>query len=302
MSKSRAFSPLPSAFSVDPHFFVARDGRRLAYYVSGPPRGRPLVLLHSINAAPSSFEVQPLFEQLRAKRPVYSLDLPGFGHSQRAPAPSSPADFAAAIVDFLVQIVQQPADLLALSLSAEFAARAALEVPERVASLALISPTGFARRAPPPRALARVVHAVLRVPWWDRALFALLVSRRSIRYYLNQSFFGPPPEELIAYAAATAHQPDARHAPLAFLSGLLFTPGVRETLYARLVKTPVLVIADRDPYIDFVHLPAFLKAHTNWHWQPLAPHRGLPHWEKPGVTCAALEDFWRTHDCSTPGS
>ena len=39
---------------------------------------RPLLLLHSINASASAYEVKPLFEHYRQQRPVYAPDLPGF--------------------------------------------------------------------------------------------------------------------------------------------------------------------------------------------------------------------------------
>ena len=57
---------------------------RLSYYYT-PGKGRPLVLLHSINAAASSYEMKPLFEHYRGKRPVYALDLPGYGFSEHSP-------------------------------------------------------------------------------------------------------------------------------------------------------------------------------------------------------------------------
>ena len=141
--------PLAEALDAPRAHFVTRGGERVAYYAAGPAQGRPLVLIHSINAAPSSYEVKPLFDQYRSQRPVYSLDLPGFGHSDRAPRRYSPDLFANAISDFLTQVVARPADVLALSLSAEFAARAALTVPGQITSLVLISPTGFSRRPVP---------------------------------------------------------------------------------------------------------------------------------------------------------
>ena len=42
----------------------ARAGR-VCYYVSRSRQGRPLVLLHSINAAPSAMEMKPLFDHYR---------------------------------------------------------------------------------------------------------------------------------------------------------------------------------------------------------------------------------------------
>jgi pimeloyl-ACP methyl ester carboxylesterase len=104
------------------------------------------VLIHSVNAAASAYEMRPIFEQYRGKRPIYALDLPGFGFSERSDRRYTPQLFSEAIADLLRTQVRetQPVDIVALSLGCEFAASVALAMPERVRSLALISPTGLA--------------------------------------------------------------------------------------------------------------------------------------------------------------
>lgn len=266
----------------------------LAYYADRRTTGCPLVLIHSINAAPSSFEVKPLFEHYRQQRPVFSLELPGFGQAGRGPASYSPELYAEAIGQFLEQVPNQPVDLLALSLSSEFAARATLLRPQRVRSLALLSPTGFSKRQPPPRALSNLIHPVLAVPPWNQPLFDLVASKRSIRYYLSQSFTREAPQEMLDYAHATSHQPGARHAPLTFLSGKLFTLQAMATLYGRIAEHPVLVLADRDPYVRFDGLDDFVAAHANWRRGRVVPNMGLPHWEDLAATVKTLDEFWQS--------
>lgn len=289
---------LPEAVAAPRQQFTTTSGERIAYYADVNGAGRPLVLIHSINAAPSSFELQPLFAHYQRQRPVYSLDLVGFGHSERPNCAYTPARFSAVIAEFLTQIVQQPADVLALSLSSEFAARAALTVPTLVHSLALISPTGFMTRPLPSARAARITHRLLRLPGLSQWLYDLVASRRSIRYFLGRSFVGAVPEALIDYAHATAHQLGARHAPLTFLSMQLFTPDAPAQLYGRLAL-PVLVIADQDPYITFERLAAFVAAHPAWRSVPLAPHLGMPHWEKLPEVVTALAQFWAQIESET---
>jgi pimeloyl-ACP methyl ester carboxylesterase len=285
---------LPPALDAPLAYLDTADCGRIAYYADETAGAgvRPLLLVHSINAAPSSFEVKPLFERFRGERPVYSIDLPGFGHSERGPRAYTPELFAAAIVHVLREVIGAPTDLLALSLSAEFAARAALQAPDSIASLVLISPTGFSRREPPSPLAGRVAHRLLTKRIWAQRLFDLVASRASIGYFLKRSFTGDAPRAFIEYAYATAHRPGARHAPLAFLSMQLFTPNARGELYSQLTDLPVLAIADRDPYVDFEGLTSFVGYRPHWRYESLAPHMGLPHWEHPEATFAVLEDFW----------
>ncbi|MBK1617065.1 alpha/beta hydrolase [Lamprobacter modestohalophilus] len=292
MSQSPQIPPLPEALNAQRAELRTAQAGRIAYYHDPAGEGRPLVLVHSINAAPSSYEVKPIFEHYAGHRPVYSIELPGFGHSERADRPYSAELYANAIRVLLEDVVQAPADLLALSLSTEFAARAALGSPASVASLVLISPTGFSRRPLPPMGLGRGLHGVLGAPLWSQGLYDLVASKRSIRYYLGKSFRGQPPQAFLDYAYATSHQPGARYAPLIFLSTQLFTRNAVDKLYARLTKLPVLAIADRDPYVTFEELDDLVSRQPNWQHETLAPHLGLPQWEQPEALFDALDRFW----------
>jgi pimeloyl-ACP methyl ester carboxylesterase len=282
---------LPGAIDAPRHDFMSAQSGRIHYYADQSASGRPLVLIHSINAAPSAHEMKPLFERYRSQRPVYALDLPGFGHSDRAKRRYSPEFFAGAIAEFLEQVVKAPADLIAFSLGCEFAARATLMKPELVATLVLLSPTGFNVRGLPTGAAAERAYKFLSVPVINDGLYSLLTTRPSIRYFYGQAFVGDIPAELVDYAYATTHQPGAKYAPLYFLSGQLFTPKAGDTLYGKLTQ-PVLVIYDKDPNIDFQELPDFLSRHANWHAERVTPTCGLPQWEKPVETADTIDRFW----------
>lgn len=290
--------PLDEALDAERHDFISQHAGRISYYADTRGKGTPLVLLHSINAAPSAYEMKPLFEHFQGQRPVYALDLPGFGFSERSDRLYSPQLYQNAISDFLKEVVRKPADVVALSLSCEFAARAAVQDPDLFRSLVMISPTGFN----PPRMDKMAAHADQRgtknhlyaglaVPLWNRPIFDLVSSRPSIQFFLSQSFEGIVPEGFVDYAYQTAHQPGAQYAPTYFLSGKLFTPAVREMVYIAL-KQPVLVIYDRDPYTNFEMLPTLLRECDHWKGARISPTKGLPHWEAPQRVYNAMTHFW----------
>jgi len=286
---------LPEALAAPRRALDSPSAGRLSYYCDTQATGRPLVLVHSINAAPSAFEMKPLFEYFRGRRPVFAPELPGFGFSDRSDRPYSPDLFASAIREFLVQVVRGPADLVAFSLSSEFASRASLASPTSIRSLVFLSPTGFSKRSLPTGDLSRRVHRALSLQGLSQGLFGLLTSKPSIRYFLGQAFVGETPAEMVDYAYATAHQPGARFAPLYFLSGQLFTPQAVDQLYARL-QVPVLALYDRDPNITFDLLPDLVATHGNWCAERITPTQGIPHWEKTAETVTAMEAFWKRLD------
>ncbi len=280
--------PIHSALEAPLHHFRSRDAGRLAYYVERGGSGPPLVLLHSVNAAASSYEMRPLFDHYRGMRPVFALDLPGFGFSDRGERRYTPELYAAAVKALLESEVRAPADVVALSLASEFAARAAKDRPDLFRSLALISPTGFSRADRRPSLNA---HRVLSSPVLGQAFYDLLVTRASIRYFLKKSFNGPVDEGLARYAYATSHRPDARFAPLQFIAGIPFTPKVLKNIYEK-VAVPVLVLYDYDAYVTFDRLGTLQQSRPNWRAERIPGTRGLPHFDKPRETIEALDRFW----------
>ena len=289
---------IAGALDADHYEVTTQNAGRMSFYADLSGKGTPVVLLHSINAAPSAHEMKPIFDHYRGKRPIYALDLPGFGFSDRSDRLYSPQLYQDAIVEFIRDVVEKPADVVTLSLSSEFAALAAVHAPEWIRSLVMISPTGFkqprtdkiSQRARQ-RGAKNQVYAGLAVPLWNRPFYDLISSRASIHYFLSQSFEGYVPPSFVDYAYGTAHQPGAQYAPTYFLSGKLFTPAVRATVY-KVVKQPVLVLYDRDPYSNFEMLPGLLQEKENWQAERITPTRGLPHWEQPEKTFSALEAFW----------
>ena len=281
-------APVPSLPSVR---YDAGDGSggTVAVHHDHSGEGVPVLLVHSVNAAASAYEMKPLFDRLASTRPVHAMDLPGYGGSTRGDRPYTPQLMADAIGSVLERI-GEPSHVVALSLGSEFAARAAVEVPERVASLALISPTGFGRVVDS----GSRAGALLRLPVLSQALFDVIASRRSIEFFLAKSFSGPVDGGLVEHAYRASHRPGARYAPLAFLSGELFSRDAVESIY-RHVEVPSLVVYDQDPFTGFVRLAEFLSS-EHWNAVRIEDTLGLPHWDRPLPTLAALEGHWAAHE------
>ena len=282
---------LPPAIDADELAWDLPDaGSVLCYHRPGV--GRPLLLLHSINAAPSAFEMSPFFDRLDLDRPLYAPDLPGFGRSARADRPYRPEFFATAILQMIDAIGARSVDIIALSTTSEFAARAALRAPARIASLVLVSPTGLVRRRDEPSKAGPKVLRVFRTPGVGGTLYRLLRARPSIRHFLNMAFEDQAPDAMVDYASRTMRVPGASNAPFYFLSGQMFAPDAVGDLYLPLTQ-PTLVLYDQDPNISFDYLDQVLEEGHAWQAERIPGTRGLPHFEKPAETQAALEAFWQ---------
>lgn len=287
--------PLPPPFPATRRDLDGRAGR-IALWSTG--EGRTALLVHSVNAAASAYEVRPIVERLSVDHRVVAMDLPGYGGSQRGDRRYDIALFGAAVEDAIDAVAAEaggPIDLLAVSLSSEFAARAALSRPARVRTLAMVTPTGLDRRSRDRRAPSGTgrevpgVHAVLSAPLWSQRLFDALTSRRSVAYFLRRTFGASAvPADLVDYCWTSARQPGARFAPLAFLCGRLFGADVRD-VYERL-ELPVWVPhATRGDFTDFSGAD-WTAARANWRLQPFEAG-ALPHFEHPAAFDASYRSF-----------
>ena len=284
---------LPPALDADVAEVDHRAGR-LSYYVAGD--GAPLLLLHSINAAGSAYEIRPIFEGFRQSHRVYAPDLPGFGRSDRSRRDYSVRLYTDAVLDMLDVIAddsgERPVDALALSLGSEFLARAASEAGQRFRSLALVTATGFRRGSDRLREAAgstremRWLSAILEFPPWRRALYRGLVRPASIRYFLKRTWGSDDfDEQLAAYDDLTTHQPGAENAPYAFLSGRLFSTDIRD-VYESLALPVWLPHGTRGDFKDFSGAD-WTRRRANW--SVTAYDSGaLPHFE---CTDAFIADY-----------
>lgn len=294
-SRTRVFHTIPMTAAVkgDLLQFRSRRSGALAYYSAGPAKKGvpPLLLIHSVNAAASTYEMKPLFDYYARSRRVIALDLPGFGFSERGDRPYTPALYRDAILDLIEQALGQgneSVDAVGLSLGSEFLAQAALARPEKFRSLTFISPTGMSASNEWKQG-SDVVLGMLRTPLWARPLFDLLTSRPSLKYFLRISQKTPVSKNTVNYAYAASHQPDAEVAPFHFISAKLFTPAIFQT-YCALTQQSLLIYG-RDPFAGYDRVSQ-LAGQSNWHVVD-ANHAGaLVHWDDPRLVINEMDKLF----------
>lgn len=248
----------------------------------------PVLLIHSINAAASAAEVRPLFEALRGERLVTAPDLPGYGLSLREDHPYTPRRMTDTVLAAArwtsAQAGGQPIHAIAVSLGTEFLARAAVEAPALFASLTLISPTGLrgGQRLRGPAGSTRLnpmARRITRGPGWGGWLFRQLTRPSVIRYFLQRTWGSRVIDEALwAYDVQSTRAHGAEYAPLAFLSGGLFSADIH-TVYEA-ITAPVLVLhGTRGDFTDYRALP-LPGCRSAWTVQVMQHCGAMPYFER----------------------
>lgn len=291
---------LPAPVSGQRHEIGSAVGR-LTYYSASPDGGTalpPLLLIHSINAAGSAYEVKPLYEYYRQSRTVYALELPGFGHSERGKRVYSVRLMTDAILIAVREIQKdhgnEPIDALAVSLSSEFLARAVTEMPLAFRSAALVSPTGF--RSRDQHATSRDgtrampwLHGFFEFPLWSEGFFRLLSSRPSIRFFLRKTWGSDNYDRgLFEYDYLTTHQPGAQHAPYYFVSGYLFSENILR-IYHSLTLPVWMCHGVRGDFVDY-SAKSSVENRANWSVNVFQTG-AMPHFEAEAAFIASYDAF-----------
>lgn len=214
-------------------------GAPTRYLAAG--EGPPLLLLHGVgeNALAWRWVIPALARTHR----VYAPDLPGSGESAKPFADYSPAFFARFAAAFLDTLSIDGAAVAGNSLGGLVALRLALDEPERVTALGLVSSAGLGRKASYAlRSLALPGYGRLAVLWGkrrpgaaQRALgrAALIFARpwRAPRSWLREQY-------------RLARVPGFLESQLATVRAQVGLKGQREVLLDRLgqVRAPTVII------------------------------------------------------------
>ena len=267
-----------------------------------PGTGAPIVLLHSLNAVASSHEMVPIAEHLAATtdRPLYAVDWLGFGRSDRPALDYTPKVYGDQLYEVLSDLLDAPADLVALSLGCEYAAWMGLQAAPLVRRLALISPTGLtAARGPSPA--GRLALALAGPTGLFELFYYRLTRPASLRdYYERQVFLDAEhvTDALVDTAATTARAKGAPHAPRRFVQGRLYVPDAASDLYERLYR-PTLLLTPSSPgptVQSFDLLSPVLDQNPRALTHHTLPGGLMPHWEAPSALFDVLDPFLSATD------
>ncbi|MEX2570406.1 MAG: alpha/beta hydrolase [Gemmatimonadota bacterium] len=262
--------------------------------------GRPIVLLHSINAVGSAHEMRPLVQQLQRSttRPVYVLEWLGFGHSDRPETSYTPALLETQLEHFLASVVRsrEGVDVIGLSLGATYAAEVARRRPELVRTLVAIEPTGLGEE---PQEIGQAWSRLLfTLPGVQRAFYDRLTTPDALYEFARDNLFSPEfgvPDEYVEYGAETARMEGASRPLDDFLGGRLFTSEGGDAILH--LPQPLLIVhgtvTDRRME-SYTELPELAGRHGTT-VVPL-PTGALPHWERPGVVMERINEFYQQAD------
>lgn len=241
--------------------FVAGPTGAIAFYSGGQSRRlrAPILLIHDTGPVACSADLKPIWDYFSATRRVISIDLPGFGFSDRGDQNYTAETYRDAILTVMgAAAAGEPVDIVALGQGAEFAALAAILQPKLARSITLLSPTGLIGSS---RQWERLFH-VLRRSALAQIVFDLITSRPVLRVTSGQGATEADRDELLGQHYETSHQQGAWFAPAMAALGLLSTPKMVDS-YETLAMPALAIFGSSE--VSKLNAANVLNARSNWH-------------------------------------
>ena len=205
-------------------------GKMVYYTVEGEPwldkneslaSRKTLVFFHGFGGGSSAYEWSKVYPAFASEYRVLAPDLIGWGKSDHPAKNYQIDDYLNTITEFLEKTCNEPATVIASSLTAAFIIRVAIARPELFESLILSTPAGLSDFG---EDYTRSFFAQLvSTPGVDRLLYGVgIASEIGIRNFLEQRQFARPERvyaEIVAAYLESSQQPNAEYSALSFVRG-----------------------------------------------------------------------------------
>ena len=258
-------------------------GINIEYSEGGDPQDPDLVLLHSIHPAASSREFVRIFDNLTNDFHVIAPDFPGFGRSARPPLVYSARLYESFVRDLLVDLTDEPT-VIASSLAGAYVSNIAPDLT--IERLILISPTHAGGSFH-----HRFAGTFLRLPLVGTAAFNLRTSRFILNRYFERALVLDSESigtEDRKYFWTTAHQPGARYAPAALVSGYLDAAGDAPAQLGNL-SIPTTFVCGRESNVPSLRSVRTFAERSDSKLIVIDRSRSWPHYEQAESFLGVIE-------------
>lgn len=271
---------------------IATSLGSMIYYTPVPKNEElpPLIFLHNFGGGASAYEWSKVYPAFTSNYRVLAPDLIGWGESAHPVRNYQIADYLQTIAEFIQKTCQTPVTVVASSLTAGFTIRLAIQQPDLFQKLLLVCPSGFDDFGQ--GAGRRLPLQLISTPLVDRLIYALGAENAvAVRNFLIQFLFALPErvsEEMVEAYLASAQQPNAEYAALAFLKGDLYFD---LALYLPQLTIPTVMLWGEQAQFTSVNLGrrlAKLNPQAVQAFEAIADTGVLPHLEMPAVVIGLL--------------
>lgn len=154
--------------------------------------GKPLLLIHDLNAYSSGYEWNQMVGRLNENYTVYTLDLLGCGRSEKPNMTYTNYVYVQLISDFVKSVIGHRASVISTGESASIPIMACANNPELFDQIMLINPLSLHDYSQMPGKMSKYYKIVVDMPVIGTLLYHIASSRQAITEELTtKGFYNP---------------------------------------------------------------------------------------------------------------
>lgn len=252
-----------------------------------------LVFLHNFGGGASAYEWSKVYPAFAPNYRIIAPDLIGWGQSAHPILDYQVNDYLTTLGEFISQVADAPVAVVASSLTGGLIVRLAIERPELFKALFLVCPSGFDDFGQ--NAGRRLPLNLIRTPFLSSLIYELGATNDiAVRNFLVQFLFAKSQRvsaEMVEAYLASAQQPNAEYAALAFLRGDLYFD---LPLYIDQLTVPTVIFwGEKAQFtrLDLGKRLAGLNPQAVRGFEVIADTGILPHLEQPAMVIGLLEYY-----------
>lgn len=253
----------------------------------------PIIFLHNFGGGASAYEWSKVYPAFATTHKIIAPDLIGWGKSAHPIRDYQVNDYLTTLAEFISQVTDSPVPVVASSFTGALTVRLAIEHPELFKALFLVCPSGFDDFGQ--GAGRRLPLNIIRTPFLNSLIYSLGATNEvAVRNFLVQFLFAKAErvsDEMVAAYLASAQQPNAEYAALAFLRGELYFD---LPLYIDQLTVPTVIFWGEEAQFTRVDLGrrlARLNSEAVRDFQVISDTGILPHLEHPEVIIGLLQRY-----------
>lgn len=170
--------------------------------------GKPLLLIHDLNSASSSYEWTKIIDSLSAKNQVYAIDLLGCGLSDKPNITYTAYMYTQMISDFIENVIKKKTSVIVSGDSAPLCVMTAYANTALFHKIILINPQNIEDAMQIPTKRSNLLQKIYNMPIFGTLMYNINMSRREIKnYFINKAFYNSSiiPEHFLEVYHESAH-------------------------------------------------------------------------------------------------
>lgn len=206
---NRIISSLYSLMNISPdsenNYYEWRFGK-IRYTRKGS--GTPLLLIHNLTPGSSQYEYSKIINQLSKKHEVFSLDLLGYGLSDKPNITYTNYLYVQLISDFIKTVIGKKTNIIASGDSSPIAIMSCHNDPELLNQIILINPQSIYQLNQIPSKQTKLLKLLIETPIIGTFIYNLINNKNSFTKDFKEKYFNNPlvsMEDSIDHYSLTAH-------------------------------------------------------------------------------------------------